>query len=472
LNRFEWTAAEVCRALGTAAEPGDEGLLFEAVSTDTRSLGEGSLFVALAGERFDAHEFLGTAAEVGATGAVVQRVPEGAPQRLRYFVVEDTLVALGALAHHRRRSLRARVLGVAGSNGKTTTKDLLRAALGVRFRVHATEGNLNNLVGLPLTLLAAPDNAEVLVLEMGTDQPGEIERLARIAMPDAGVITAIGEEHLEKLGDLAGVLEEEAQLLAGLAEGGVAIVAEDPEALPERARRKLGAQRVRVAGLGSGADLRPDGGAESILVREDGSTEWSWRGHRFHLPLPGRHNVRNALIALGMAAEWGVPEAEAVRGIEAMPVPKLRGEWHRIGEMRVLADCYNSNPPSLAAAIDLLASVPSRGAKIAVLGTMREMGAQSEALHRESAQRIAERLGEGIDRIVATGEFVGAFADLAPRIGDAVVSCIDPLEAYEAVAGSLEGNETVLLKASRGEALERWLSLLERDHGESRERDA
>jgi UDP-N-acetylmuramoyl-tripeptide--D-alanyl-D-alanine ligase len=463
LKEFIWTAGEVCRALGCEPRPGDAELSFETISTDTRSIAPGSLFVALEGERFDAHEFLGTAAEAGARGAVVRRVPDDAPDSLRYFRVEDTLVALGGLAHHRRRALEARVLGVAGSNGKTTTKDLLRAALGARYRVHATQGNLNNLVGLPLMLLSTPADAEIVVLEMGTDRPGEIERLTGIAQPDAAIITAIGEEHLEKLGSLEGVLEEETRLLAGLPPAGIGFVAEEPASLPARARELLGADRLRVAGFSERADLHPDGGSAAIEVLPDGTTRWRWRGHELHLPLPGRHNVRNALLALGLAVEWGVPESDAVRGIETMPAPKLRGEWHHVGRLRVLADCYNANPPSLAAAIDLLASLPADSAKIAVIGTMREMGTASADLHRRAAEAIAARLGQGIDRVVATGAFVPAFDSLAAQLGERLVRRDDPLEAYEAISDSIRGDEVILLKASRGEALERWLPLLERD---------
>jgi UDP-N-acetylmuramoyl-tripeptide--D-alanyl-D-alanine ligase len=462
---FTWTAREVCRALHCEARAGDEQLRFGAISTDTRSLQPGSLFVAIEGDRFDAHEFLEEAAVAGAAGAVVRRLPEGAPERLRYFRVADTLRALGDLAHYRRRLLDARVVGVAGSNGKTTTKDLLRAALGSRYRVHATEGNLNNLVGLPLSLLAAPAEAEVVVLELGTDQPGEIERLTQIAEPHFGVITAIGEEHLEKLGSVAGVLEEEIQLVAGLHGEAVGFVAEEPAELPHRARQLLGPERVRVAGFGESADLRPDGGAAAIRVEPDGATRWAWRGHALHLSLPGRHQVRNALLALGVAVELGVDAGEAVRGIERMPAPKLRGEWHRIGDLRVLADCYNANPPSLSAAVELLAALPANGAKLAVVGTMREMGAESDALHRRAAEAIGQRVGRGIDRVVATGAFVPAFEPLAASLGPALVRCEDPVEAYQAVAASLTGSETILLKASRGEELERWLPLLQRDWG-------
>jgi UDP-N-acetylmuramoyl-tripeptide--D-alanyl-D-alanine ligase len=464
LSGFRWTAVEVRKALGEEPGRGDDSVVFSGVSTDTRALTQGSLFVALRGERFDAHEFLEQAAEKGATAAVVSRVPEGAP-RLRYFLVDDTLHALGRLGRHRRRTLRGQVVGIAGSNGKTTTKDLLHAALSARFRVHATAANLNNQVGVPLTLLATPDEAEVVVVEMGTNEPGEIAILTRIVEPDVGIITSIGEEHLEKLGSLEGVLEEELTLLQGLRPGGVALVAEEPSALPQRARATLGAYRVRVVGLSEGTDLHPDGGERGIEVLPDGSTRWSWEGLPVHLPLVGKHNVRNALFALGVARELGVSREGAARGLGKVPRPKLRNEWHTIGGLRVLADCYNANPPSLAAAVDLLAAIPAEGPKVAVVGTMREMGEQTPEIHRRAAEQIAARVGQGVDRVVATGEFARAFAPLAGGLGDRLVAREDPLAAYEAAAPMLRGDETILLKASRGEALERWLPLLERDFG-------
>jgi UDP-N-acetylmuramoyl-tripeptide--D-alanyl-D-alanine ligase len=462
VNRYRWTTAEVRRALDLPQEHGDGDAPFEVVSTDTRALQPNSLFVALAGERFDAHDFLHQAREAGATGAVVSRVPDDAPDGLRLFVVENTLAALGRLARHRRRALDARVVGVVGSNGKTTTKDLLRAVLGARYRVHATEGNFNNQIGLPLTLLAAPNDAEVLVLEMGTNEPGEVAILSAIAEPDAAVVTAIAEEHLEKLGDLEGVLREEISVLDSLPDHGFGVVAEDPPALPERATGMLGAERVRVAGFGEDADLSPDGGRSGVTLLPDGTTRWSWDGVEIHLPLRGVHNVRNALVALGVAREWGVSPPEAGLALERMPAPKLRGEWHQIGGVRVIADCYNSNPYGLEAAADLLASLPAEGEKILVVGTMRELGEQEAMLHRRSAETLAARVGEGVDRVIATGRFVPAFTELAEGLGEGLVVEEDPLAAFERVGPTLRGDETILLKASRGEALERWLPLLER----------
>lgn len=458
MTPFEWPAASICDALGIHHDPADDAV-YPRISTDTRTLQPGDLFVALRGERYDAHDMLRDAFLSGAAAAVVSRRPDHLPDGVRLYEVDDTLRALGALGNYRRRQSQARVVAVVGSNGKTTTKDLIRAAVEQRFVVHATQGNFNNQIGVPLTLLAAPQEAEVMVVEMGTNEPGEIAILGALVEPDFVVVTSIGEEHLEKLGSLEGVLREELSALDALGPEGIALVAEEPEGLPAGAVEKLGAERVRVAGKGEDVDLRPDGGIDAIEVRPDGSTRWSWRGHEVSLPLPGRFNVRNALLALGVAVELGVEAAEAVRGVGTVTSARLRGEWHQIGGLRVLADCYNSNPPSVRGAVDLISTLPADGAKVVVLGTMREMGDQSAEVHRRVAEDVASRLGNGIDQVVATGAFVDAFQAVAPD-DPRVVRWADPLEAYHQLAGRLHGDETILLKASRGEALERWLPLL------------
>src|SRR5690606_6399298 len=270
---------------------GDPSRIFSSVSTDTRTIGPDALFVALKGDRFDGHAFLGTAATAGATAAVVSEQPAEIPAGMTLYRVDDTLAALGRLGAYRRTHLPARFVGVVGSNGKTTTKELIRTVLQARYRVHATTGNLNNQIGVPLTLLSMPDDAEIGVIEMGTDRPGEVAALTAIVRPDQIAITSIGEEHLELLGDLDGVLEEEVSVLGGLAAQGKAFVAEEPDALPRRAREIIGRSRVKVAGLRESSDLRPDGGERGIRVVEDGSTIWTWRGLEVHLPIPGRFNV-------------------------------------------------------------------------------------------------------------------------------------------------------------------------------------
>jgi UDP-N-acetylmuramoyl-tripeptide--D-alanyl-D-alanine ligase len=456
-----WTDAMVAAALGIAArsdrELGRHAGEYTAISTDTRVLKGGELFVALRGETHDGHVYLATAAERGARGAVVDHVPDDAPALL-YYVVPDTLAALGRLGRMRRRRLGATVVAVAGSNGKTTTKDMLAAVLGTAFRIHATPGNFNNLVGAPLTLLGAPDTTEVIIAEIGTNVPGEIAKLAAIVEPDALVITGISAEHLEGLGDLDGVLREETAVLPWLPAGARAIVSDEPAVLAERASRlHVG---TRIAGLSERADAQLR--ATDVVLDERGRVSFSWRGHTVRTQMRGRHNARNALLAFGIGEAMGIPAESAIAALAALEPAKMRAEFHEFGPLTVIADCYNANPASVEAAIDLLCSLPRSGARVAVLGSMLEMGAASEQLHDEAAAAIAEM---EIDVIVATGAFAAAFEPHAGVLGERLIREYDPLRAYERLAPRLTGSETVLLKASRGVALERLLGRFEETWG-------
>src|SRR5919109_2203574 len=445
-----WTEAAVTAALGLVAHAGDVDVTYAGVSTDTRTLKGGELFVALRGAHHDAHAYLLQAHTAGAIGAVVDHVPAEAPQAMRYYVVPDTLVALGRLARARRRRLGVRVCAVAGSNGKTTTKDLLRAALSPRLRVHATQGNLINLIGAPLTLLRTPADADVVVAEIGTNAPGEIAQLGAIVEPDAAVVTGISAEHLEGLGDLEGVLREETAVLSWVPRGGVVVVADDPPMLAERARRLH--PKVRVAGLSESADDALRG--TSVELDDEGRVRFEWSGRTVSLELRGRHNARNALVALGIATAWGVPAADAAAALANLEAPKLRSEILRIGDLIVIADCYNANPASVAAAVDLLASMPRRGGRVAILGSMLELGPGSGELHRELADVVAS---QDFDVVVATGEFAGAFGPHRAALGARLIAAQDPLAAWEPLAEVMRGDEVVLLKGSRGVALERLL---------------
>jgi UDP-N-acetylmuramoyl-tripeptide--D-alanyl-D-alanine ligase len=418
------------------------------------------LFVALKGERFDAHNFLADIAGKGAIAAVVTHIPEGAPVSLTYYEVDDTLKVLGQLALHRRRKLGVKLCAVTGSNGKTTTKEILKAVLGARYRVHATTGNLNNLIGTPLTLLAAPDDTEVIVAELGTNSPGEIEQLARIVEADAAVVTAISEEHLEGLGDLRGVLEEETALLPFLPRNGLAVVADEPPELAESARAKTA--RVAVAGWSERADA--DLRAENVDLDENGNVTFDWRGQQVKLPLRGRHNARNTMVALGIALHWQVDPAEAIAMLSTLKPAKMRGELQEMGAARVIVDCYNSNPASLSSAIDLLSSMPHAGKRVAVVGSMLELGPASSEIHERAAQEI---IASKADVIVATGAFAGAFERMSQPVSDRVIVEEDPITAYEQLRARLRGDELILLKGSRGVALERLLPLLSEDLGVS-----
>ena len=455
MTSFTWTDAMVRRALGLRVDLAQDGVTYTGVSTDSRQIEDGQLYVALVGDRFDGHDFVADAVSRGAVGAVVSRPPAGGADA-RLYPVEDTLVALGALASHRRGLLRTPVVAITGSSGKTTTKDLTAAALGAAKRVHATRGNLNNRIGMPLTLLATPEDAEAVVLELGSNEPGEIRILAQIAHPDIAVVTTVGESHLEKLGSLEGVLEEKLDILRSLASGGHCVVGDEPPVLAERARSIC--DRVRVAGWSQRADddLRPQDADVDVF----GRYEFRWRGARVQVPMIGRHAVSNAMIALAIADLIGVSATDAARGLATAEANPLRGEIRRIGGLTVIVDCYNANPQSVRAALDVLEGQGAAARRVAVLGTMLELGGESARLHREV---LGSALTREIDLVVATGGFADAAVALGVGAGERVITAPDWRQAYPRLRERLAGDEIVLLKASRGVKLEGILPVLEAD---------
>ncbi|MFY7921081.1 MAG: UDP-N-acetylmuramoyl-tripeptide--D-alanyl-D-alanine ligase [Gemmatimonas sp.] len=433
-----WTFERVAQALGTG--PGMPNPL-AGVSTDTRHVARGDLFVALRGDRFDAHDFLAQAREAGAAAFVVSDATKAAGLGVPTYVVPDTLVALGQLAHAWRKAWGRSVVAVAGSNGKTSTKELLTAALGRTFTVHATSGNLNNRIGVPLTLLAIPSDAEVAIVELGTNTPGEVATLRAITAPDVAVLTSIGEEHLEGLGDLAGVLREECDVFHGVT---LAVV---PSAHPDVepfARDR--AQAIISAGL-LGSGVVP----EQWGLDAEGRPWLDVNGTRFSLPLRGAHQAANAMLAIATAQACGVPLDEAAAGMAAMPVPPMRGEWETLGEATLINDAYNANPASMRAAIALLSDVGQKRQRVAILGSMRELGAHADQQHREVAQAA---LDSPADLVVGVGDFAVALTALAPHDARVVVS--EELDAlWPLLEARLDKRAVILLKASRGMRLER-----------------
>ncbi|MSR23331.1 MAG: UDP-N-acetylmuramoyl-tripeptide--D-alanyl-D-alanine ligase, partial [Gemmatimonadetes bacterium] len=362
---FAWTDSTVRDALGLPPRSGTPASTFPAISTDTRTAGHGELFVALVGDSFDGHDFLGEAAARELGGAVVSRETASSGS-LPLYRVADTLDALGALARYRRRALPARIAAITGSSGKTTVKEILAAALSGSFRVHATQGNQNNRVGVPLTLLAAPDSAEVVVLEMGTSVPGEISTLTAIAEPDAGLVTTVSEAHLEGLGSFEGVLEEKLALVQGAKRDAVLVVGDDPPALPRRAREIR--EGVHVAGLSDAAD--PELKGKLLSSGPDGRYRVRFSGREIGAGMPGKHGARNLVLALSLAKLLGADAESAARGAAAVHGRKLRNEVRAIGGLTLLLDCYNANPQSVAAALDLLGEIPSAGGRVALLASM------------------------------------------------------------------------------------------------------
>ncbi len=449
-----WTLHRAVQALDSQliTAPRFDHRALSGVSTDTRTLSHGALFVALRGPSHDAHDWLAQARDAGAAAVVVDRGEAAAGLGLPVIVVQDTLVALGQLARAWRRAWGGTVVAVGGSNGKTSTKEMLRAAIGARLDVHATEANHNNLIGVPLTLLAIPPHAQVAVVEVGTNTPGEIAQLRAICEPDIAVITSIGEEHLEGLGDLAGVLREEAELLRGVP---MAVVPVHEEALITRARAPhTGAQRVMTAGVDAG-----DMCAQRATMQADGHMALRLHEVDFTVPMRGEHHGRNAMLALAVCALLDVPSDDAARGLSDMSAPAMRGGWETIGAVTVINDAYNANPPSMRAALALLRQVGHGRQRVAVLGTMRELGAHSDAQHDAIAQEAMLALADGVAIVVAVGEFAEAFARVAP--GDArIMSAPDPEAAWTRLEPELARDAMVLLKGSRGVRLERVLPLL------------
>lgn len=453
-------SGEVRSALGLEG-PG-EGRRFTSTTVDSRRVEPGALFFALEGERHDGFDFLDEVAREGARGAVVPAGRDLPGLDLEWFPVEDPREAMLELAAAVRRDADARVVGITGSSGKTTVKEMTAAVLAPRFRVHRTEGNLNSQVGLPLSVFDAPEEADVWVLELGSNAPGEIGRLTGVAAPDDAVVTTVGPAHLEAFGDLEGVLEEKLDLVRGAREGGTVVVGERPAELVRGARAVR--SDVRVAGLADDADVRPD----AWSVEADHVT-FRRRGVEFRVEAGGEHHLRDALLALAVAEALGVEPEEAAGGLAGFRPLGLRGDLRRVGGLAVLADCYNANPESFEASVRWCVDAFPDRRRAAAVGTMLEMGERSAEAHRGVARLLVR---EAFDPVAATGAFVDAFSALEAGEGTGdtrVLASDDAREAGERLAGALAGDEVVLVKGSRGARMERALEELERVHasGES-----
>ena len=440
-----WTSARVRQTLGLPWPDGPD-VTFTRVLTDTRAVVPGALFVALAGERFDGHDYLEAAAAAGAAGAVVR---EGAtvPPELEAFVVADTLRALGLLARERRRELTGPVIAITGTNGKTSTKEMLAAVLGTRYAVYATRANLNNLVGVPTTILEAPGGTEALVVEAGANLPGEVARYREIIEPTLTIVTSAVAGHLEGFGSLAGVVAEKLALTDGVP---LAVVGTDPPALAAGARRL--ARAVRTAGLRD-ADLVPD----RVEQGPDARPVLTFGGVTFTLAARGLHQADNAARVWAVVEALDLERAAAGRALEQFALPTGRGDLLEQGGLTILNDCYNANPQSFRAVIATARALRAGRRLVFIAGTMRELGPDSPALHAEVA---AELVALEPDLLAAVGEFVPALAQYAGRLGERLITAPDPLALGPLLAPRLEGGELVVLKASRGVALERILPAL------------
>ncbi len=432
---------------------GDAGAVVRRVGTDPRGAQAGDLFVALVGERFDGHDFLGEAVGRGVSAVMVEgRSGLEVPGVAGVIEVDHTRRALGRLAVAHRREFSLPVVAVGGSNGKTTTKELLGGVLGQRWRTLVNEASYNNDVGVPLTLLRLEEGHEAAVLEVGTNHPGELAPLLGMLEPRFGVLTCIGREHLEHFGDLEGVALEEGKVAEALPAGGTLFVNGDSpgmEGIVGRTRARV----VRV-GLGEGnvwrgTEVRVDPtGTTFRVVGPDRRYEGEYR-----LQLLGHHQVANALLALAVGVEMGLTPNELERGLLECPPARMRLQLWSAGGVMVLDDTYNANADSMRAALETLRELHCRARRVAVLGDMAELGAHSEAAHAEVGRCAAET---GVDHLFAVGRYAGVMGEAARGAGLAGVTEVGEVEAAAGeVRGFVRPDDLVLLKASRATRLER-----------------
>lgn len=389
------TATQIARACGGRVVCGDAGAAADGVSTDTRALRPGQAFFALVGPSHDAHSFLPEATAGGAAVFVVQRLLAGwvPPAGAAVVQVPDTGLALLALASWRRQRLDAKVAAVTGSYGKSTVKDMLGAILARNAKCTTAPASYNNRIGVALTLLSAAQDDDFVVLEMGTNHPGEIDELGRAAQPDIGVITAIGEVHLEGLGSLQGVKEAKAELIPHLSPQGTLVLNADDALCASLAGRFTG--RTCTFGLSPDATVR----AQRIHPSGQG-WEFDALGWVFGLPATARYNVVNAAAAICAATSLGASLRSAAEALAEFRPPPMRYERIELAGVTFICDCYNNNPPAMHMALQSFVLERNPGRKIVVCADMLELGAHGPRLHREVGREIAE---SGVQILVAVG---------------------------------------------------------------------
>ncbi len=460
-NRARFTFDEIVAACGGEWLNAPAGGEVGGVETDTRKLAPSTLFIALRGERFDGHDFLEQAQALGAVAAIVDSA-ENAPAGLPLLRVADTLRALGDLARANRARYAIPVIGVTGSYGKTTTRALIAAALSPKFKVLASEGNFNNEIGVPLTLLQLDESHGAAIVELAMRGAGQIEYLADIARPTHAVITNIGPQHIELLGSEENIARAKAEVLRFLPPDGVAILPSDDEYL-DFFTDQVGC-RIATFGANPSAEYH----AGEAKTGDDGhisfalTTSSHLKTHSLKLPMPGIHNAINAAAALAVADLLGVPLDEAARALESAVVPGARMRVLQTNRLTIIDDSYNAGPTSMRVALQTLLDFPGSGRRIAILGAMKELGEISEAEHR----KIGDFAGTFADILVGVGgetrPLLNAAVESARRIESEMQTfyCENAAEAAARVDEFAQSGDVVLVKGSRSVGLETAVSAL------------
>jgi len=439
----------IARWSGGALISGDPRREVTVVCTDSRKLAAGHLFVALRGEKFDAHTFVAEAARLGAAAAIVEQITPDLPAGFGVIQVANSLLALQRLSAGYRQSLSLKVVGITGSNGKTSTKDFTAGVLGERFGVTKTEGNFNNHIGLPLTMLRARGSDQIGVFEIGMNHPGEIAPLAELARPDVAIITNVGTAHIEFMKTREAIALEKGMLAEALPDGGTVILsAKDEFSASIAARTKA---KTVFAGIGAGevqaSELRAGPTGTSFQLSADG------RSVAAAVPVPGEHMVQNAVLAAAAGRVFGLTLEESAAGFKKLSLTKGRLEQKLVRGISILDDTYNANPDSMAAALRTLATLPTKGRRIAVLGAMGELGDEAERGHR-SVGEVAAR--ERIDCVITVGEQATWIAEAAQGGGvDQVRKTASTEEATVLLAELAQPGDLVLVKGSRSAKMER-----------------
>lgn len=446
-----FTIEEICQATGAKICSRDKTQVFTGIATDSRKILPGNLFVALHGENFDGHGFVEQAVEQGAAGVLVDReVDLSAGSVLQ---CDDTLTALQDIAAFHRRRFEIPVIAVTGSNGKTTTKDMLAAILSQKFQVVKTPGNFNNEIGLPLTLLQLNDETEVAVVECGMRGRGQITALAQIARPTAGIVTTVGETHLELLGSLENIAAAKAELVEAIDENGFVVLNSDNSYVA--AMKDVASCPVITFGLQSQAMVRAENWTSSAQgITFDCITE----AGKFHVDVPvlGDHNVMNALAAIAVGKRMGLTAGEIVRGLAHFIPSAMRMAVEQAGPYQVINDAYNASPASMKSALETLQRLPG-GRKVAVLGDMLELGEHTADAHR----RVGEVAAGAVDFLVTYGDLGRFIAEGAKTAG---LSQVFPCDSHAAAIRILKENllqtDLILVKGSRGMKMEKIIAAL------------
>ena len=455
MNRY--SVRTLVEAMGGDLIAGRDDLMVESgVSTDTRTLRSGALYFALRGDNFDGHQFLEEAVSKGAAGLIVSSSTAEIYEagEVPVIKVEDTLISLQKLAKWYREQLDVIVIGITGSNGKTSTKDFCASVVGQRYAVHATRGNLNNHIGLPLTLLEADDTDEVLVLEMGMNHPGEIAPLCEIAKPQIGIITNVGHAHIEFLGSKEAIAEEKGALGRALPEVGTLLITAGCEFAEYFASRSP----ARAVAVGNGRGVIR---AESLCSSEGGSSfDLVIDGEsnsQVQLKVAGRHMVNNALLAAGAGWALGLSPDEIALGLQGARLTGGRLRCFEKKGITIYDDTYNANPDSVRAAIGVVADLPALNgsSRTVVLGMMGELGRFSEDMHLQVGKHAAKQQLQ----VVSVGVEAARIAEGARREGGSVVEHFDRYEdAAQWLKETLRAGDTVLFKGSRQAAVERVMN--------------